>query len=377
MTAQSEPPRANNFDGLRLFAALQVLLFHGVEHLRLGDQHPWLVALIGWIRHVPGVPVFFVLSGFLIPWAWTRTPDPQQYARNRFLRMFPALWVALAVSIAVMAVQGVVTLASFTRPPMIAWLVAQLSFGQFYTPSELRGYGLGNPNGSLWTVVVELQFYVLVPVFLRGVRGSRRRANLAIVALIVASIAANLIIGTLDTRQMATKLLGVSLAPYLFYFLLGTLVWTNWTPLHRLFLGRAVHWSITFIAFSAVFGEWLGLYTPSYWPRSVFGFVAIALLAGAVLGVGFSGSALQHALAGADLSYGVYLYHGILLNVLVHQRWTSLGSLAMLIVSSIVVAWCSWRLVEQPSLSRKRRSLSPPVSIPVNNATPLETNHRA
>jgi len=51
--------KTNNFDLVRLLAALQVILVHGygVEYL------PWLNSAIAMF---PGVPMFFVISGFLV-----------------------------------------------------------------------------------------------------------------------------------------------------------------------------------------------------------------------------------------------------------------------------------------------------------------------
>lgn len=42
-----------------------------------------------------------------------------------------------------------------------------MSFVQFYNPDWLRGFGTGVLNGSLWSIPVELQYYVLLP-FLIG-----------------------------------------------------------------------------------------------------------------------------------------------------------------------------------------------------------------
>jgi peptidoglycan/LPS O-acetylase OafA/YrhL len=53
--------RENNFDLLRLFAALQVVIWHSIEHLQLDMD---IVRNI--IQHFHGVPVFFTISGFLI-----------------------------------------------------------------------------------------------------------------------------------------------------------------------------------------------------------------------------------------------------------------------------------------------------------------------
>lgn len=45
----------NDFDSLRLLAALQVAIFHGIEHLNHSLPH-LLYKVLG---YVPGVPIFF------------------------------------------------------------------------------------------------------------------------------------------------------------------------------------------------------------------------------------------------------------------------------------------------------------------------------
>ncbi len=65
----------NNFDLIRLLAALQVLLGHGINHLQiLGYEH-----ILNAISFFHGVIIFFVISGFLI----TRSYITKKYQKNR------------------------------------------------------------------------------------------------------------------------------------------------------------------------------------------------------------------------------------------------------------------------------------------------------
>ncbi|MFZ1324637.1 MAG: acyltransferase, partial [Candidatus Contendobacter sp.] len=143
--------RSNNFDLLRLLAATQVLVVHGIDHL-----YPDWIFLKYVLSFFPGVPIFFVISGFLISASYERNPNLWQYAQNRILRIFPALWVCLTVSIFFAMVVGRV---HFPIDKTIPWLIAQATFFQFYNPDFLRSFGVGVLNGSLWTITIELQFY--------------------------------------------------------------------------------------------------------------------------------------------------------------------------------------------------------------------------
>jgi len=88
------------FDGLRAIAALMVL-----------TTHVWLASSYHNARLMPylaqldiGVPVFFVISGFLLyrPFVVARfderqTPAAGSFWWRRALRIFPAYWVALII----------------------------------------------------------------------------------------------------------------------------------------------------------------------------------------------------------------------------------------------------------------------------------------
>src|SRR5438552_3586792 len=99
-------PRTNNFDVLRALAALQVLVRHAIEHLHITS----LQSTGAFIDYFPGVPIFFVVSGFLISRSWERAPSVKHYLLNRGLRIYPALWICLGVSVLIFLSAGV-------RPP--------------------------------------------------------------------------------------------------------------------------------------------------------------------------------------------------------------------------------------------------------------------
>ena len=140
----------NNINLLRLLAACQVVVSHMIGHFDLApNDSPLVVA----IRMFPGVPIFFLLSGYLIYRAWERDPNIWSYWTNRGLRIFPALWVAFAVTLAVLFLTGQF---DGTARQTGLWIVAQLTIIQFYNPEFLRDFGVGVVNGALWSIPVEI-----------------------------------------------------------------------------------------------------------------------------------------------------------------------------------------------------------------------------
>jgi peptidoglycan/LPS O-acetylase OafA/YrhL len=57
-----------------------------------------------------------------------------------------------------------------------------------------------------------------------------------------------------------------------------------------------------------------------------------------------------------DVSYGVYIYHGLILNLVIASAvHFGLGAYVVLVACTIAVAFLSWRLIERPCLQLKSR----------------------
>ncbi|WP_397569477.1 acyltransferase family protein [Schlesneria sp. T3-172] len=346
--------RPNNFDLIRLLAAAQVVYCHTCFHLNIttGIADPRIAYFVHWF---PGVPIFFVLSGFLISRSWERCTGWKDYAVKRALRIYPGLWVQLAAGIVVASAFGVITPAVVTSLPFLAWIAAQASCVQFFNPDFLRGFGLGVLNGSLWTIPVELGFYLSLPLIYISVinRLGRRGAEMALGGLALASFGYWFYLSVhANPDSMLTKLQMVSPLPHLHMFLLGILIQRNFDHLRPLFENRAPVWLAAFATCMLVLNPW-GEGTLSESPLPVL--VGRLLLTMAVFSFAFSWRNLSGTLLrDQDLSYGVYLYHGLAINVL---KELDLGGspLHLLLVSVITVicAALSWTLVERPAVSRK------------------------
>ena len=182
-----ELSRENNFDLIRLFAAIQVVIGHTISHLEL--DFPILGKFLG---PFPGVLIFFVISGFLITASFDRNKNNlKKYFKNRCLRIFPALWVSTFILILIMMFFGHVHSENIFDLSFVSWIFGQISVFQFYTPDLLRDFGCGSPNGSLWTISVEFSFYLLLPIiFYFG----RKHLRSVISILLVLSIGYNCLI---------------------------------------------------------------------------------------------------------------------------------------------------------------------------------------
>ena len=216
----------NNFDLIRLVAALEVAVRHCYLHL-VSEQLP------AWLEYplslVPGVPIFFFLSGYLISRAWERSPSTSDYFRNRALRLFPALWACVALSVVILFASGYLATVQWSPLGIIAWIACQGTVVQFWNPGFLREFGTGVVNGSLWSISVEIQFYVATCVAYTLLRRlSPVRITIALAVLAAAFSLFNVFGGlieeqlvTLPRGELLQKAYKVTLLPWFFMFLLG------------------------------------------------------------------------------------------------------------------------------------------------------------
>ena len=85
------------------------------------------------------------------------------------------------------------------------------------------------------------------------------------------------------------------------------------------------------------------------------------LMAVATVALAFTAPSLARSLLrGNDISYGVYIYHGLLINVMLELGFHGNAALMPALVAlTCVAAYGSWKLVERPSLRRKRQTIHP------------------
>ena len=243
----------NNFDLLRLFAALEVMFYHIFSHFKPPENigiYNFIFSKI--VHYFPGVPVFFMISGFLIYWSFERNSNAvQRFFQNRARRIFPALWVCTFITLFFLMSFNAITPENFAAPKLILWIVGQLSFFQFWTPDIFRSFGLGNPNGVLATITVELQFYLLIPLIFSWI-GLRLKShkNLFLISMALISYIFNQIaFNFLEHESVIFKLISVSIFPYLFYFILGILFYNNFESVKKIISEKFYLWFFVFLMY--------------------------------------------------------------------------------------------------------------------------------
>ncbi|THJ32039.1 acyltransferase [Lampropedia aestuarii] len=152
---------SNNFDFIRIIAALAVLYSH---HFALTAQmEPSFFGL-----HSLGgaaVLVFFVVSGYLVTASWYNDPNIFRFAWRRALRIWPALTLVVACTAFIL---GPIV----TSLPLQDYFTHRATYDYFHILRMnivfvLPGVFENNPyplgvNGSLWTIPLEVRCYIVL-----------------------------------------------------------------------------------------------------------------------------------------------------------------------------------------------------------------------
>lgn len=323
--ASSVASHQNRLDLIRLVAAVQVMLSHCFSHLGYGET-----AFAALISLFPGVPIFFVVSGYLVSQSYDQCRNLADYGRRRFNRIFPALWGALAFSAATVLLLHPIEVGTF-----LLWIVAQATLLQDWHPDALRTYGVGVVNGSLWSIPVELSFYVALPVV--ALFRTRWLVGLAAVSFSILYVAEGFV------ETFAGKLVLASPLPWIGMFLAGVLAYrAQWRPSVKL-------WAPLFAAVTAA--SLLLAENPLLHTAGNFsGVLNFAALAGLTFALAFSGTLRLPV----DLSYGIYLYHMPVLNAALSLGLAGAGALTTVVAVSAAMAMLSWAAIERKMATRRR-----------------------
>ncbi|KUI13176.1 acyltransferase [Mycolicibacterium acapulense] len=353
----SRVERVSSLTGIRAVAALLVMLTHAAY--TTGKYPQGYVGLV-YSRAEIGVPIFFVLSGFLLFSPWVKAsaegrpgPSVRRYAWRRVLRIMPAYVVT------VLAAYLVYHFRTAGPNPGHTWegLLRNLTLTQIYTDNYLYSF-LHQGLTQMWSLAVEVAFYAVLPLlaWLLLVVLCRRRwrpgvliGGLAALALITPAWL--ILVHTTDFLPDGARLW---LPSYLVWFIGGMLL-SALQPLGVRAYGLAcipLAVACYFIASTPIAGE------PTTSPTElrealvkVFFYTVIATLAVAPLALGDRGvyarllSSRPMVFLG-EISYEIFLIHLILMElamveVLHYPIYT--GSIVILFlvtfVMTVPLAW--------------------------------------
>ena len=321
------PPaaRVGELDALRGLAALAVVAFHYTTFYQQEVGHAQPLPF-GFPAGNYGVHLFFLISGFVIFMTLERTRTALDFAVSRFSRLFPAYWVAMLLTAAV-----VYTVGMPRQQLPAADVAANLTMVQ-----EILGFE--HLDGSYWTLQVELFFYA--QMLLWFALGLLRHIRWIIAAwLVMAVVYGEAVQHQLHFSYTVRELLILRHIPF---FAIGILFYRLWSQ------PRADWRDLVLVALAlAAIGM---VQAPVY---LLAGGACTAIFALFVTGrLGWLRSPL-FAFFGA-ISYSLYLLHQAIGFALIHQLeargMPSLLAVAITTAAVIALAWGLSRTVEQPAM---------------------------
>lgn len=336
--------RDNNFNLIRLMAALSVVFGHSVAVLGLPSSREFLFDRLGLSVAEMAVDVFFVTSGFLVTSSLVNRGDVIAYLWARILRIYPGMWVMLVLTVFVLA-PALTTLPRgeyYTSP--LTWeyfrKCATLIGGVRYSlPGVFQSAPLKNEfNGSLWTMPVEVRMYLYLAVvwFALAVAPALR---LKAMRFVLPMSAAALLAIVLNARLIQGAPNGANIRVFMFLYGSSLYLWRDRIPIGPWLLAGLV----------------AGLALASF-DKTIFFVVYVLALAPLVLHLVYvPRGRIRSFNDWGDYSYGVYIYAFPVQQTLA-LLFPAMSLAAMMASSAVVsaaIAIVSWKLIEERALALK------------------------
>ncbi|WP_071781107.1 acyltransferase family protein [Adhaeribacter aquaticus] len=168
--------RLQELDALRGIAAVAVVFFHFTMNRNQ--------ALLGFNIGCMGVDLFFIISGFVIFMSIQNNKDYLHFIRGRFIRLFPAYWVAVTFTTLLIIIKN----RTFYFDMHHVERVNFLSNKYLFNMSMLNHFfEIAYIDGPFWTLTVELIFYLFI-VLLMAINGIKHFNSIGLVILFFCAI---------------------------------------------------------------------------------------------------------------------------------------------------------------------------------------------
>jgi peptidoglycan/LPS O-acetylase OafA/YrhL len=327
---------------LRGLAALAVVCFHIYGHSRDHSS----TALVG-IRQFSeygylGVPVFFVISGFVIANSLRGARFSLRYAglyaARRELRLAPPYWATIGLAVGLN-----LGLAIVLGEQMVLPSGGQLFSHAFYL-QEMTGYG--SLSMGLWTLCLEVQFYLLMLLLL----AASQKLRVPVVAFVVSLGGISLLFNMHalpEDQRAAWASAWRCLLPNFSMFAIGILAWLLYARQISLRL-----WLAAQAVVAARLGWWFQPELLAAWLTGI----AISLNAIGRMPL----PVIRPLMFLGTISYSLYLVHAPAARIFVlgaagSEGYASALTCTIAIGFAIFASWLAYLCIERPSITLSQR----------------------
>ena len=207
-------------DALRGIAALWVVLYHAYEggHIDLlRSQLPHFISVALFEKGHYGVPIFFVISGFVMAHSLNKDKVTLNYfgkfVVRRSVRLDPPYWGSIVLVLGLAFVSAKVTGENFAFPSL-SQLIAHLFYAQ-----TILGYE--HINIIYWTLCLEVQFYLIYCLMVYV----RQKLNITHLTILLVCGLVSLV---WPLKLLPDPLIKGLFLPFWHAFLLGVFVYHTW-----------------------------------------------------------------------------------------------------------------------------------------------------
>ena len=334
----------NNFTLLRLIAALLVIVSHSFFLTGNEAKEPLYIISHGKIILSDiGLYIFFFTSGYLVTSSLFNTINYQQFIYKRILRIYPALIVAIIVTVFIIG--PIVTIVSVTDYFHIkqTWLYLLTITGfkiQFLLPGVFNkpSFFSNGVNGSLWSVALELKLYLFL--LLISICSYKNKRILSIITSILLLLC---LVGITYNISITSPFIDHKILKMIACFFIGIFIKTRVIKRHyvKISLIILLLTILTTSTFHIIFGV---------------GILEIFIVClGTYL---FATTKLRVLPLQNDVSYGIYIYAFPVQQAIFQYSNFAMGVSLHIITTLIITipfAIMSWKFIEQPALALKSK----------------------
>ncbi|QJR11321.1 hypothetical protein DSM104443_02396 [Usitatibacter rugosus] len=389
-------------EALRGVAVLWVILFHyWVLRVDAFPKDPWnaFIASVPPLRAIVsngylGVELFFLITGFLLTLPWFRhalqgrpAPSARGFYVRRIRRIVPAYYVQLFFLIVVFVPLYYGSNYWMRNLGYLAYNIpAHLSFLHYTTPLSSASM---NVNGALWTLTLEAQYYVILPLLAPLFVRAPWRTLVALLVIATAwrwfslhdmnaFVAWQKSLAYKDVPESAIRhLVETQLPAFLGHFALGVMLgraWLlskgGWSPATTAAWVVAACGGLTMVYL--VHSSLPGFFGGSTWATAPIAFALamhVAITVAPRIGQALAIAPLRFL---GRISYSAYLYHlPFLFNWNLYGPadwgWMSFATYATMVLA---VSYLSYRFVEIPFMKPARKEPWPTNAAPGASGAP-------
>jgi len=323
----------NNFDLLRLILSIIVVIVHTAEL----SQIEAMARFSRYFSSVIAVDSFFIVSGFLIFMSFDNSSSLYSFAIKRVRRIAPAYSVVILLSSLILFFVSTKSFDNYFNIEFIRYIFFNLLTLNFLQPT-INGLFADNNiqaiNGALWTIKIEVSFYIIVPII--GYLLHKTNKLFILTTIYTLSISYSLILFWLyQTSSLEIYLkLEKQIFGQLAFFVSGALIYYFYDTFKK----RSIYLLIISIIILWVHHFIINIYF--LYPIALA--ISIIYFATQFKYLGDFGKY-------GDISFGIYIWHFPIIQVFVHYHLFDnlLLGLILLIISLLTISLLSWHFIEK------------------------------